>query len=219
MKTATVLSGCFQRLSVWCVWLTVVSWLLSGCAPLTPQSPPPLGQGTSAGQIDTPAAPNGSPDLLREGDALVINFSGVTDPPEGVQDRIREDGKITLSYVGDVVAAGKTRADLQKEITDMYVPRLFTRLDVTVNPDVRYIYVTGEVKLESRHVFMGGMTVMRAIATAGGFTDFAKTKKVQLIRAGASEPIIVNCEKARQDSALDLPVYPDDRIFVPRRWL
>jgi len=216
MKMATVLNRCFQSLSVWGVLLAAVSWLLSGCAPLKPQTAPPLGQGMSPGQVDTPA-PNGSPDLLRKGDALVINFSGVTDPPEGVQDRIREDGKITLSYVGDVVAAGKTRAELQKEITDLYVPRLFTRLDVTVNPDVRYIYVSGEVKLESRHVFMGGMTVMRAVATAGGFTDFANIKKVQLLRAGASDPIILNCEKARQDSELDLPVYPDDRIFVPRR--
>lgn len=217
MKTATVLNRCVQRLSVWCVLLTALSWFLSGCAPLKPKSAHPIGQGGLPDQFEN-QIPNGSPDLLREGDALVINFAGVTDPPAGVQDRIREDGKITLPFVGDVLAAGKTRAELQKEITDLYVPRLFTRLDVTVNPDVRYIYVSGEVKIVSRHVYMGGMTVLRAVATAGGFTDFANTKKVQLLRAGASEPIEVNCEKAQKDPSLDVPVYPDNRIFVPRRY-
>jgi len=217
MKTATVLNRCVQSLSVWCVLLTAVSWLLSGCAPLKPEPAPPIGQGISPDQVEI-HTPGSSPDLLRNGDALVINFAGVTDPPAGVQDRIREDGKITLTFVGDVLAAGKTRAELQKEITDLYVPKFFTRLNVTVNTDIRYIYVSGEVKIESRHVYMGGMTVLKAVATAGGFTDFARTKKVQLIRAGASKPIIINCEKARQNSALDLPVYPDDRIFVPRRY-
>lgn len=164
-----------------------------------------------------PATSDGSSDLLHPGDALVINFSGVTEPPAGQQDRIREDGKITLPYIGDVQAAGKTRSELQKEITERYVPKYFTRLNVTVNADIRYIYVSGEVKIESRHVYMGGMTVLRAVATAGGFTDFANIKRVQLLRAGARAPIEINCDKARQQSDLDPAVYPDDKIFVPRR--
>ena len=114
-------------------------------------------------------------------------------------------------------AAGKTRSELQKEITERYVPKYFTRLNVTVNADIRYIYVSGEVKIESRHVYMGGMTVLRAVATAGGFTDFANIKRVQLLRAGARAPIEINCDKARQQSDLDPAVYPDDKIFVPRR--
>jgi polysaccharide biosynthesis/export protein VpsN len=193
-------------------FLLLLAMGLSGCI-----TGPGGNQAGGADQGMLPPTSDGSSDLLHPGDALVINFSGVTDPPAGQQDRIREDGKITLPYIGDVQAAGKTRSELQKEITAGYVPQYFTRLNVTVNADIRYIYVSGEVKIESRHVYMGGMTVLRAIATAGGFTDFANIKRVQLLRAGARTPVEINCDKARQHSELDLAVYPDDKIFVPRR--
>ena len=77
---------------------------LSGCI-----TGPGGNQSGGADQGMLPATSDGSSDLLHPGDALVINFSGVTEPPAGQQDRIREDGKITLPYIGDVQAAGKTR--------------------------------------------------------------------------------------------------------------
>ena len=194
------------RLCLCVVIAATVSILLSGCVTKPEIAPPP-----------TEKESVGSPDLLKPGDAVVINFTGISDPPPGQQDRIREDGIITLPYIGSVQAAGKTRAELQQEITDLYVPRFYRRLDVTVNPDVRYIYISGEVKIPSRHAYMGGMTVLKAITTAGGFTDFANIKKVQLLRANQTKPIEVNCKEARENSGLDLPVYPDDTIHVPRR--
>lgn len=195
----------FFRQCLCVVFAAAMSILLSGC--VNPEIAPPPDKATDA-----------TADLLKPGDALVINFTGVSDPPPGQQDRIRDDGIITLPFIGDVQAAGKTRAQLQREITDLYVPGFYRRLDVTVNPDVRYIYVSGEVKIPNRHAYMGEMTVLKVITTAGGFTDFANVKKVQLTRATESKPIEINCEKARENSSLDLPVYPNDSIHVPRRY-
>ena len=62
------------------------------------------------------------------------------------------------------------------------------------------------------------MTVLRAIDTGGGFTDFAAKKRVQLTRAGSKKVITVNCVRALTHPDLDLEVFPGDKIFVPKRW-
>jgi protein involved in polysaccharide export with SLBB domain len=52
---------------------------------------------------------------------------------------------------------------------------------------------------------------------AGGFTEYANTKKVTLIRDGKT--IIVDCKKALQDPAkYDVPVFPGDSINVKKGW-
>jgi len=56
---------------------------------------------------------------------------------------------------------------------------------------------------------------VRAISVAGGFTDFAKRTKVQLTHNGKTQ--IINVDKAIRDPRLDVPVYPGDTIYVPRR--
>ncbi len=184
---------------------------ISGCQ--TPRSSGPQGR------ENTPLTPQsgGSVDLLRAGDILVITFSGVQDSPPRHEDRVSEDGLITLPFIGEVKAAGKTRAQLQQEIIRQYVPRYFLRLNVNVNSDARYFYVYGEVKRPSYYTYPGTMTILKAIATAGDFTDFAKRTKIELIRSNGQRPIVVNCVKAQQDPKLDLPIFPDDKIFVPRR--
>jgi polysaccharide export outer membrane protein len=129
---------------------------------------------------------------------------------------IKEDGTITMSSIGHVQAAGKTAGELQNEIYNLYVPKYYRHLTVTVNTGDRVYYVTGEVKSPGRQLYVGQMTVTKAITTAGDFTDFANHTKVRLIRSNG-QTIKVNCDKALQDPSLDLPVYPNDQIQVPRR--
>ena len=62
------------------------------------------------------------------------------------------------------------------------------------------------------------MTVLRAIDTVGGFTDFAKRSRIELRRANG-EVHMINWDKARKNPKLDLKVYPNDQIFVHRRIL
>jgi polysaccharide export outer membrane protein len=112
---------------------------------------------------------------------------------------------------------GKTAGELQNEIHNLYVPKLYRHLTVTVNTGDRVYYVTGEVKTPGRQLYAGQMTVTKAITTAGDFTDFANHRKVWLIRANGQR-IKVNCNKALKDSSKDPLVYPNDQIQVPRRF-
>lgn len=150
------------------------------------------------------------------GDTVVVTLSGLPDPVEPYTQPITEDGTITLPNIGHVQAAGKTAGELQNAIYSLYVPKFYTHLNVTVNPGDRVYYVTGEVKQPGRQLYTGQMTVTKAITTAGDFTDFANHKKVRLIRANG-QVIKINCDEALTNPALDLPVYPNDQIQVPRR--
>jgi len=144
----------------------------------------------------------------------------LTGPLEVIQphsEPIKEDGTITMPNIGHVQAAGKTAGELQNTIHDLYVPKYYRHLTVTVNTGDRVYFVTGEVKGPGRQLYVGQMTVTKAITTAGGFTDFANQKKVWLIRAGGQR-VKVNCDKAYQDPSQDPLVYPNDQIQVPRKF-
>jgi protein involved in polysaccharide export with SLBB domain len=80
----------------------------------------------------------------------------------------------------------------------------------------RWYYVDGEVRTPSRQQYITRITVLKAIASASGFTDFANKKKVRLTRADGRTQI-VNCVKALDNPTLDPEVYPGDRIHVPRK--
>jgi polysaccharide biosynthesis/export protein len=156
--------------------------------------------------------------ILAPGDLVRVTFSDI--PPPGLQPveiRIPEDGRITLPYNMTVNAIGKTVSQLQDEIRNAYVPRLFVHLTVNIKTEERFYFVGGEVRVPARQQYLGDMTVLRAIDTVGGFTDFANRKKVELRRANG-EIHTINWEKARRNPKLDLKVYPNDQIVVPRRF-
>jgi polysaccharide export outer membrane protein len=165
----------------------------------------------------TNAAPVQDFNLLRPDDMVIVEFAGVSMPPEKFQGRIKEDGTISLPLIQSVKAAGLTTGVLEKNIKEAYVPKFFsTNLAVNVNSESRFFTVDGDVRIPQRIVYAGQTTVLSAIASAGGFTDFANKKKVQLIRA-SGESKTINCLRARNNPKLDLPVYPFDKIIVPRR--
>lgn len=207
--------------------LLVAGFIFSGCSSssndiLFSDSPQPPSGLTGAGTGTSGPTPTDttSTDLtaarFHVGDTVTVDYSGtVTTIPENVQ-TITEDGTISLPLIGAVRALGKSAGELQTDIHDLYVPKYYTRLTVTVSSPQRVFYVGGEVKQPGRQLYVGETTVTKAIQAAGDFTDFANQKKVKLIRHNG-EVITVNCVKALQDQTLDPPVYPGDQIQVPRR--
>jgi polysaccharide export outer membrane protein len=205
----------------------VVCGLVCGGLCLTGCRTHPSGQKTSespAGAVTATAgvvATNSSglePEVLRIGDSLTVTFvdTPTTFPP--FLEKIKDDGTITLALNETFTADGKTRGDLEREIRARYVPDYFKQLTVTVTPDVstRWYYVDGEVKMPSRQIYNSRTTVLKAITSAGGFTDFAKKKKVKLTHVDGRTQT-VNCVKALDNPSLDLEVYPGDKIHVPRK--
>ena len=212
-----ILSWKAWRMALFAGGLLLVGFILTGCYsssydPIFSDNPTPPGMaGSSALGYDTNAVAR-----FHIGDSVTVALTG---PPEIIEphtEAIKEDGTITMPNIGHVQAAGKTAGELQNEIHDLYVPKYYQRVTVTVNSGDRVYYVTGEVKQPGRQLYVGEMTVTKAITTTGGFTDFANHSKVWLIRANGQR-IKVNCDKALQDPTKDPLVYPNDQIQVPRR--
>jgi polysaccharide export outer membrane protein len=181
----------------------------SQVAATSPSVAPNSGTGTSAESYE----------IIQPGNVLLITFGDLPPPPPPAMDqRVRDDGTITLLYNQVFHAVGKRTGDLEKEIHDFYVPKYFINLTVTVriSSDTRSYYVDGEVRVPSKYPYTASITVSKAIAAAGGFTDFANKRKVQLIRPKGKKQII-NYNKVLDHPELDPQVFPEDRIHVPRR--
>jgi polysaccharide export outer membrane protein len=187
----------------WCACgLLLLGLVLSGCSSLSPED-------STSGNPDAPR--------FHVGETVIVDLTGTADQIPEHSEPIKEDGTITLPYIGAVQAAGKTPGQLQNEIHNLYVPKYYVRLTVTVKSEDRVYYVGGEVKQPGRQLYVGETTVTKAIQSAGDFTDFASRSKVWLIRANGKR-IKVNCNKAFENPSLDLSVYPGDQIQVPRRF-
>jgi protein involved in polysaccharide export with SLBB domain len=154
---------------------------------------------------------------LHVGDTVTITLTGIPDELTPMEKPIKEDGSVTLPDIGRVQAAGKTPGELEDAIHSLYVPSIYKHLNVTVRTTSDRVYfVRGEVRLPGRLVYVGPITVTKAITSAGDFTDFANHSKIQLIRANGQR-FKLDADKILNGEAPDPPVYPGDQIEVARR--
>lgn len=158
-------------------------------------------------------------DLVQAGDQLQVIFRDVPQDLAAVplELTVKEDGTFNLPLIGTVTAAGKQSSELQEEIRDLYVPKYYRRMTVNVTFLNRLFFVGGEVRQQNQYTYSAGLTVLKAISAAGGFTDYANKHRVQLTRGISGAKYVIDCLDAEANPELDLPVYPDDRIHVPRR--
>jgi len=97
---------------------------------------------------------------------------------------VRPDGKITLPLLNDMQAVGMTPMELAGLIRDE-LKKYVTNPQVTVSVveiNSRRVYVTGEVTHPGAFPLLPNMTVLQALTSAGGFTQFAKTKSIYVLR-------------------------------------
>jgi protein involved in polysaccharide export with SLBB domain len=154
---------------------------------------------------------------LHIGDVVSITFSGLPDTLESLNKPIKDDGTITLPDIGRVTAVGKTIGELEDIIHDLYVPKIYTHLNVTVTTSSdRVYYISGEVRSPGRLIYAGPITVSKAITSAGDFTDFANRGNVILTRANGDR-FELNLNKIIEGKQPDPPVFPGDQIQVTRR--
>lgn len=195
------------------ILMVVGSFALTGCQTSSTEN---IRFSSVPGEEDLTGAPMAEGARLAPGDPIHVQFSGITEPPLPHDEQIKDDGTITLPNIGAIKAEGKTTGELQTAIHNAYVPAYYKRLTVTVSTVRRVYYVQGQVRASGRQEYLGPTTVLKAIATAGDFTDFADRKRVILTRTDGAR-IEVDCIKAAKDSTYDLPVYPGDKIEVKMR--
>jgi polysaccharide biosynthesis/export protein len=93
---------------------------------------------------------------------------------------VRPDGKISLPLLNDVQAAGLTPDQLAAKVTEdlkKYVTNPQVTVIVTAINSQR-VYILGEVTRPGAFPLLPGMTVLQALSSAGGFTQFAKVKSI-----------------------------------------
>lgn len=169
--------------------------------------------GWAAG-TNAPGSDEGRFAFLRVGDMITITFHDV--PPLSMREqqvRIPDSGVVTLPFNVRVQAAGKSTGQFEKDIRDAYVPAIFVNLTAIVRIEDRSYIVDGEVRRPGQQPYVGEMTVLRAIGAAGGFTEFANKRKIQLRRQNGQK-FILNYKKIIDKPELDMPVYPNDHIII-----
>ncbi len=88
--------------------------------------------------------------------------------------------------------------------------------------DMPEVYVLGAVRQPGAHAFVPGMSVLRAITVASGFTDRAYRQRVLVVRGSLSKPetFIINSAGALQARNVDFRLNPRDIIYVNERpWI
>ena len=137
---------------------------------------------------------------------------------------VRPDGKISLPLIGDVKANGLTPNVLQNDISEKFKKYQDTAIvSVTVQEINSFkIFVLGEVVNPGMFLIKRKMSVLQAIALAGGFNQFASKKKVLVIREAGNnlktEKISVSFDdiiNPKKNDDQNLILRPGDTIFVP----
>lgn len=188
--------------------LSVMALALSACSSAPPSSGVPANV-----PIDV--------QTLSAGDVIKIAFPGTPSMREDTQ-QIRRDGKINLTIIGEVKAADKTPAELEKELVEAYASQLTSKeIKVTVVSSSFAVYVGGAVLKPGKITPKRALTALDAIMEAGGFDEARANKKaVRVIRqeGGQVKNYPINM-KAVLEGAQTEPFYlkSHDMVYVPEK--
>lgn len=207
--------------------LGLSGWLLAGTAPplvaQSSQPPPSPGAPTTApangsgGPLASRGAARKKDYQLVPGDKLRIEV--YKDPQLSQSLQVRPDGKITLPLVGDVEAAGLTPLALRDQLTaalkEYITNPVVTVIVVEAQPAT--IYVVGEVNAPGAIPVGNSLTVLQALALAGGLKDFANVKNIRVLRNGllGVQTIPFNYRDALEGIGAPVYVNAGDTVVVP----
>jgi len=157
------------------------------------------------------------PYLIGPFDKLKIDVFGIEDLSKDVQ--IDASGRLSFPLIGVVEAAGLTPGELSTELERRLQGRYVRDPQVTVNLEEtvsQVITVDGQVSKPGLYPVIGRMTLMRAVATAGGTAEFAKLDDVVIFRNVNGEQLagLYNLKAIRRGNYSDPEVFANDVIVV-----
>ena len=157
------------------------------------------------------AVSQGVPDYrLGSGDKIKVTVFGHEDLSGEFE--VDGSGNVSLPLIRNVPAQGLTVSQLEQAVIDRLQPDYLKDPSVSVEVlNYRPFYIYGEVNQPGSYPYVSGMTVLNAIAMAGGFTYRAKKSEVQIIRAD-------DASKSPSEGGPDTQVLPGDVIEVPERF-
>jgi protein involved in polysaccharide export with SLBB domain len=152
-----------------------------------------------------------------------IDISVFNEPDLSVQRRVSAQGYITYPMLGSVPVSNLTVGETETKLKDLLGRNYLVNPQVSVlvnHANSRRIVILGQVKSPGSYdIGDEGLTLVQAIARAGGFTDVAATDRVTVIRTENSEvkKFVVNVAAIIKggDRSKDLDLKPDDVVSVP----
>lgn len=150
-------------------------------------------------------------------DQLAISIFGMPDLSQAVH--VDSDGRIALPLVGPIQAAGKTPEELSNVIEERLRGRYVRDPQVSVNVSEvvsQVLTVDGQVREPGLYPLVGDMTLMRAIASAKGTSEFARLSDVVIFRTVGDRQMaaLYNLAAIRRGTYPDPIVYAGDVIVV-----
>jgi polysaccharide export outer membrane protein len=167
---------------------------------------------------ETVSVAHRAPYRLRPGDPVIIYLRGIMPKDEQIEEIVDDRGMVTLPYIDDVSAVGRTSSELEQEVQRIYIERkIYHAISVNVVMPSQSYFIQGEIREPQRFPLMTGTTLLQAIAAAGGYTEYADRKRVTLTRGG--EVRVFNMREIERKPQQDISIESGDVIRVPRGML
>lgn len=148
--------------------------------------------------------------LLGDGDLIRIT---IYDNPDLTTETRVSGGKIAFPLVGEVpideIAVSEAEKRIAALLADGYI--IQPHVTVLILEFRKTVFVNGEVRNPGAYKLTKGLTVLKAITLAGGFTAKASERRTKIIRTSDAGEVIL---QAKMDDFLE----PDDIILVPESW-
>ena len=190
--------------------LAVSAVLLSGCS--SPSRSTPVEAAAAPGGAPAGGAPLGDINSYRLGPGDALRVTVFRHEDLSGEFTLDGDGYFAMPLVGEVLGGGRSARELENEIeTALRSGGYLVEPQVSIQVlNYRPFYIIGEVNNPGSFEYVNGMTVINAVALAGGFTYRADQDDVVISRGGSSGPEI--------QAAPDTEVLPGDIIEVQERF-
>ena len=201
------------------VWVLAALWGVSGVG-LHASQQNEAKKAEKAGQAqETRPATDDPAYVIGADDVLIVSVWKEAELTHTVP--VRPDGKISLPLLNDVQAAGYTPVQLGMLITER-LRKFVSDPQVTVMVSTinsRRIYLVGEVGRAGAFPMLPNMTVLQALSSAGGFTQFADSKRIYVLRDenGVQKKYMFNYKEVIKGKKPEqnIVLKPGDTIVVP----
>ena len=172
-----------------------------GSAPPPPPTPPVAG--APAGELVTSSYKLGSGDRLKITVFRHEDLSG--------EFTLDGAGNFAMPLIGEVKGQGQTTREIEQQIQAKLADGYLVDPQVAVEVlNYRPFYILGEVKAPGAYPYVNGMTVLNAVALAGGFSYRAMQEDFLLQRGGSNS--------GSTEVAGDAPLLPGDIVTVQERF-
>lgn len=154
--------------------------------------------------------------ILRRGDKINVSLRDIP-RSEDLREVVDERGTVSLPLISQVKVEGLSTPEAEELIEKKYIEgEFYKKITVILVAEEDEYFIRDEVKKEGKYPLSRDLTLMQAITSAGGYTDFADPTGVKIVRG--RDVLKFNLKKIEKRETEDPLIKPGDTIIVPRGW-